>query len=190
MNYRSTNTSLWTTLRKALQLDTNLYEDVLSTRANRHIALRIVVLAGLSHMAGSAVILLINRTSFLILLIALFLDVLSIILGYYLYTFLVFKVGKCLKPTNPSYQELLSPIGFAYAPQVLNFLTLIPLLGRAIEFVLSIWSFLAVTVAIRQGLDLQTRNAALISVIGWIPIQFFKSVVILLFSSTNSANYL
>lgn len=188
MNHHSAKTSLWETLRKALRLDARLYENVLSTRENRRVALRIVILTGLSHMIGSAVILLINRTPLLMLVLVLGLDILSIIAGYYLCTFLVFKIGRRLKPTNPSYAELLSPIGFAYAPQVLNVLTLIPLLGRALEFVLSVWSLLAVTVAIRQGLDLKTRSAALVSVIGWVPIQFSSSAVILLASSAYSAS--
>jgi hypothetical protein len=65
----------------------------------------------------------------------------------------------------------LTPIGFSYAPQALNFLTLIPLLGRPIELLLSIWSLLAVIVAVRQGLDIKTRQAALISVMGWALLQ-------------------
>lgn len=66
---------------------------------------------------------------------------------------------------------MLSPIGFAYAPQVLNFLTLIPFLGRPIELVLSVWSLLAVIVAVRQGLDISTNWAALICLVGWPLIQ-------------------
>jgi len=64
---------------------------------------------------------------------------------------------------------LLSPIGFAYAPQVLNFLTLIPLLGQPIERVLAVWSLLAVIVAVRQGLDISW--AALLCLVGWPLIQ-------------------
>jgi hypothetical protein len=61
----------------------------------------------------------------------------------------------------------LIPIGFAYAPQVLNFLTLIPLLGRPIELLLSVWSLLAVIVAVRQGLDIRTGWATVICLVGW-----------------------
>jgi len=45
---------------------------------------------------------------------------------------------------------LLSPIGFAYAPQVLNFLTLVSLLGQPIGQVLAVWSLLAVIVAVHE----------------------------------------
>lgn len=186
MSHHSTSPSFWTTLRKALRLESHLYENVLNTRSNRRIALTIVILASLSHMLGSGVVLLINRTPLVSFLLALVLDGLSVIAGYYLWTFLVLKIGQWLKPIDPTYQELLSPIGFAYAPQIFNFLSLIPLLGRMINFLLSIWSLLAVIVAIRQGLDLRTRSAALICLIGWLPIQFASSAVILLFTSTGT----
>ncbi|NEQ27170.1 MAG: hypothetical protein F6K28_50820, partial [Microcoleus sp. SIO2G3] len=61
--------------------------------------------------------------------------------------------------------------GFAYAPQVMSFLTLIPLLGRPIILALAAWSLLTITVAVRQGLDIKTRWALAIALVGWIPIQ-------------------
>lgn len=163
--------SLWTTLRYALALNGNFYENARNTPRNRRIALTIVLMAAFSHLLGSTAILLINRATLPVLLLALLLDGLSVVCGYFFWTFAVLKVGQWLKPIDPTYRELLSPIGFAYAPQVLNFLTLVPLLGRPIELILSIWSLLAVIVAVRQGLDIGTRRAALISVVGWLPLQ-------------------
>lgn len=163
--------TLIVTLRNAIALNSNFYENARNTPRNRRLAFTIVCLAAVSHMLGSAVILLINRATPIGFIIALFLDGLSVICGYYFWTFVVWKVGQWLKPIDPTYQELLSPIGFSYAPQILNFLTLIPLLGRPIELLLSLWSLLAVIVAVRQGLDIRTRGAALISIIGWLPLQ-------------------
>lgn len=172
--------SFWMSLQNALVLNASFYENIRNTPKNRQLALIIVGMATLSHMLGSAVILLINRASFPVLLLALFLDGLSVIVGYYFWTFAVFKFGQWLKPIHPTYQDLLSPIGVAYAPQVLNFLTLIPLLGKVIDLVLAVWSLLAVIVAVRQGLDLKTRWATLICLVGWIPIQFALNLVQLL----------
>lgn len=122
-------------------------------------------------MMGSLAILLINQVTTPVLLVVLLLDGLIVILGYYFWTFIVFKVGQWFKPIDPTYQDLLIPIGFAYAPQILNFLTLVPLLGRPIELVLSVWSLLAVVVAVRQGLDIRTFWAVLVCLLGWVPIQ-------------------
>lgn len=170
-------------LRNALLLNGHFYDSTKSISASHRIALMIVFLAAFSHILGSTVVLLINRIPISLLIVALVVDGLSIIAGYYFWTFLVFKIGQWLKPIDPTYKDLLSPIGFAYAPQILNFLTLIPLLGRPIEIALSVWSLLAVIVAVRQGLDIRTRSAVLICLVGWIPVQFLISLIIVFFSS-------
>ncbi|MBD1913199.1 MULTISPECIES: YIP1 family protein [unclassified Leptolyngbya] len=171
MSKQSLQKHLWATLWNAIALKANLYDNARNTPRNHRIALTIVLLAALSHMLGSSVILLINRASGQAFFLALLIDGLSIISGYYLWTLVILKVGQWLKPIDPTYGDLLSPIGFAYAPQVFNFLTLIPLLGRPIELVLAAWSLLAAIVATREGLDIKTRQAALICILGWVPIQ-------------------
>ncbi|MBE9180816.1 hypothetical protein IQ268_19840 [Oculatella sp. LEGE 06141] len=155
------------TLWDALILDGKIYGDALDIPKHRHVALAIVALAGWSHAMGGAVILIVNRASLLLLLMALVVNTLSVIAGYYFWTFTILKIGQWLKPIDPTYGDLLSPIGFAYAPQVLNFLTLIPLLGQPIALMLAVWSLLAVTVAVREGLSISTRRAALICLVGW-----------------------
>ncbi|MDF5720916.1 MAG: YIP1 family protein [Rhizonema sp. PD37] len=168
---------LFKTLSNALVLDASLYENARNTPKTHRLALTIVILAALSHALGSAVILLINLATIPELLVTLVIDALWLIAGYYFWTFTIWKVGQWLKPIDPTYSDLLSPIGFAYAPQVLNFLTLIPLLGRSIELILAAWSLLAVIVAVRQGLDITTRKAAFICLIGWPLIQIAIGLV-------------
>lgn len=155
------------TLWNALALDANLYENAQNDLRTHRLARTIVMLAAVSHALGSAVILLINLAKPPILVLVLLVDALSVVAGYYFWTLTIWKIGHQLRPSSPSYGDLLSPIGFAYAPQVLNFLTVIPLLGRPIELVLAVWSLLAVIVAVRQGLDLTTNQAALICLVGW-----------------------
>lgn len=171
MSDRRSSPPFWTTLWHALALNAQFYERARNTPKNHRIARTIVILAALSHALGSAVILLINRATIPMLLLLMGLDGLSVIAGYYFWTFAVFKVGQWLKPIDPTYRELLSPIGFAYAPQILNFLTLIPLLGRPIELMLAVWSLLAVIIAVREALDISTWRSALICLLGWIPLQ-------------------
>ena len=159
------------TLWNALSLNGNFYEKTSYTPRTKRIALTIVLLAAVSRVLGSAVILLINRTEPSILFLSLLIDGLAVAGGYYFWTFTISKIGDWLKPGHVTYGELLVPIGFAYAPQVLNFLTLIPLLGEGIERILAVWSLLAVIVAVRQGLDIKTRWAVLICFVGWPLIQ-------------------
>lgn len=171
MSGQDSRQTLGKTLKNALALDGNFYENARNTRRTHRIALTIVILAALSHVLGSAVILLINRATLPILVIALLLDGISVVAGYYFWTLTIWKIGQWIRPNSATYGDLLSPIGFAYAPQVLNFLTLIPLLGAPINLVLAVWSLLAVIVAVRQGLDITTIRAALICLIGWPVIQ-------------------
>lgn len=163
--------SLCHILRYALSLNGDFYENAHHTQRNRTLALSIVISAAISHAIGSGVILLINRATVFVLLIGLLIDVIAVITGYYFWTFTIWKIGQWLKPIDPTYSDLLIPTGFAYAPQVLNFLTLIPLLGRPIELFLAVWSLLAIIVAVRQGLDITTRRATFICLVGWPLIQ-------------------
>jgi hypothetical protein len=162
---------LWETIIKALSLKAEFYENACNNSHARRIALTIVTLAALSHTLGSAVISAIERISFPYLLPSLIVNFLSVLAGYYVWTWVIWKLGQWLKPIDPTYRDLSIPIGFAYAPQTLNFLTLIPLLGRPIQLILAVWSLLAVIVAVRQGLDLSTLRSAIICVIGWTLIQ-------------------
>jgi hypothetical protein len=159
------------TLWNALSLNANFYEKTPYTSRTKRIALTIVILAAVSRVLGSAVILLINRTEPSVFFLALWIEGLAVAGGYYFWTFTIFKIGQWLKSDHVAYGELLVPIGFAYAPQVLNFLTLIPLLGEGIERILAVWSLLAVIVAVRQGLDIENRWAVLIGFVGWPLIQ-------------------
>jgi Yip1 domain len=170
-NNHKSSSSLCSTLRSALSLNGDFYENARNTKRNRRLALSIVILAAVSHAIGSGVILIINRATVFVLLVSLVIDAIAVILGYYFWSFTIWKIGQWLKPIDPTYGDLLVPIGFAYAPQVLNFLTLIPLLGRPIELILAVWSLLAVIVAVRQGLDITTQRAAFICLVGWPLIQ-------------------
>lgn len=174
---RNSHPGLCKTLKHAITLNASFYENARNTRQNKRIALTIVVLAAISRAIGTAVILLINLAALPVLIFIVLLDIITVILGYYLWTFTIWKIGQFLKHVDPNYTDLLSPIGFAYAPQILNLLTLIPLLGRPIELVLGVWSLLAVIIAVRQGLDISTLKAALICLIGWPIIQIVVGLV-------------
>lgn len=174
---KSHSKSLCTVLWKALTLKENLYDEARSTPKAHRRALTIVILAAVSHGLGGLVILLLNRANLPLLFLAFGVDTLSVLAGYYFWTFSILKVGQWLKPADPTYADLLSPIGFAYAPQVLNILTLIPLLGRPIELVLAVWSLLAVTIAVREALDIRTRKAVLICLVGWPLIQVSIGII-------------
>ncbi|MBD2093042.1 hypothetical protein H6F67_24650 [Microcoleus sp. FACHB-1515] len=163
--------SLVQTLKRALSLDGHFYEYTPNTGRTRRQARTIVLLAALSYGLGNALILVINRAPLWIFLVGVVLVAIAVVAGYYFWTLTIWLIGQQLKRYRLTYSDLLVPIGFAYAPQILNFLTLIPLLGRPIDLGLAAWTLLAIIVAVRQGLDIHTRWAVAIALIGWIPVQ-------------------
>lgn len=167
----------WQMIWDALTLNSQFYQNAQRNLRTRQVALVIVILAALSRALGTAVILLLNRETLPAFLIVIFLDIISIVISYYFWTFTIWKIGQWLKSNPPTYRELLSPIGFAYAPQILNFLTLIPLLGRPIELVLSVWTLLAVIVAVRQALTIKMFWAAMIGLANFPFIQIVTGVI-------------
>jgi len=159
----SSHASIWQTIWNALMLNSQLYQNAQSDLRTRRTAFTIVILAALSRALGSAIISLLNRVALPVFLITLFLGIFSVVIGYYFWTFTIWKVGQWLKSNPPTYRELLNPIGFAYSPQTLNVITLLPLLGRPIELILAAWTLLAITVAVRKAMTITTLQAALIS---------------------------
>jgi hypothetical protein len=189
-NHTSTTAQrgIWRVIWDALTLNEHLYDDAHEHPKNRRIAFIIVLIAAISHSIGSAAILLVYRADLPILLIGLISNTLSVLIGYYFWTFSIWKIGHWLyrsrasraqkrRNSVPSFKDLLSPIGFAHAPQVFNFLTLIPLFGRPIEIGLAIWSLLAVIMAVRYALNISVWRSSLICVIGWPLVQVGIGVV-------------
>jgi len=95
----------------------------------------------------------------------------SVIAGYYFWIFTIWKTGKQLRLSIPTYRKLLIPIGFAHTPQIFNFFTVIPLLGRPIEIGLSVWSLLAIIVVLKGWLNIKLVRAILICLSGWLIVQ-------------------
>lgn len=164
-------------LWEALTLNANFYEDAHQEPKADRLALIVVGLAALSHAVGSSVILLIYGVPLFLLIFAFVINGLSVVAGYYFWTFSILKLGRWLRLSLPSYEDLLGPIGFAHAPQALNFLTVIPLLGRPIEIGLAIWSLLAAIVAVNRGLDFNLGKTIVMCVPGWLFVQIAIGVV-------------
>lgn len=168
---------MWQTIRDALTLNPRLSESVQGNQKTRRIAFTIVFLAALSRALGSAVISLLNRVTLPIFLLTLVLGIFTVIVGYYFWTFTIWKIGQWSKFNSPTYRELLNPVGFAYSPQILNVLTLIPLFGRPIELILAAWTLLAVTIAVHRAMRITTLQAAIISFVSFPVIQIVSIVI-------------
>ena len=161
----------------ALTLDANFYEDAHTSPRAVEIAQLVVILAAIAHALGSILIPVLAQVSLPLLGLIFVINGLMVVLGYYFWTYSIWKMGKWWRLSLPTYRELLAPIGFAHAPQIFNFLTVVPLLGRPIEISLATWSLLATIVAVNRGLNIKLRWAILICVVGWLFVEITIGVV-------------
>jgi hypothetical protein len=158
-------------LLDALTLNRDFYEHSHRYPAARRYAQGIVALAAISHGLGSALILLLYQPSPGQFVLGTLVNVASVVAGYYLWTYAIWKLDTYVNPPVPPYRELLIPVGFAYAPQVLNLLTVIPLFGRPITLALAGWTLLGAIAAVRAGLNIGLGRAALLAGVGFTLVQ-------------------
>jgi hypothetical protein len=147
----------------AAKLDISVFEDVEADRGATGQALVVVVLssaaAAIGLTTGTYDAPLMTRVV-LALLLWLFWAALTCGIGLYLLP----------EPqTDTSIGELLRTIGFAASPGTLRVLGFLPLVGRAIYAVGTVWMLIAMVIAIRQALDYRsTGRAILVCVIAWV----------------------
>lgn len=169
--------SLRRVIWQALTLNKRLYQSAQRRQTALRDALTIVVLAALSRAVADILISLLNRLELPALIIIVLLSIFSVIVGYYFWTFTIWKAGQWLKFNPPSYRALLCPIGFAYAPQMLNFIIVIPLLGRVVDLILAIWTLSAVILAVSQRMRITRLQAAFISILSFPVLQIVPALI-------------
>ncbi len=162
---------------QALTLDSQFYQTARGEKRTLRLALMVVVLAASSRAIANILISLLNRATPLGLVITALLGIFTVIVCYYFWTFTIWKIGQWLKCEVPDYKELLCPVGFAYAPQLLMFITIIPVIGRAIELLLSVWTLYAVILAVSEAMHITKLRAALISLVSFPVVQIVPILI-------------
>lgn len=98
------------------------------------------------------------------------------LVGYALFSFLVFIIGTKLMPepaTKADFGEAFRVIGFAASPGVFNVLAIVPFIGPLISLLVGLWSLVIAVVAVREVLDYSNTGRAIIvcviaAVVCWI----------------------
>jgi len=147
----------------ALALDSATYEDVEADR-------RATVYAGLTVLLASVGEGVALRASGglanLVLMSAVALT------GWAAWALLTFEVGARLLPgarTHSDVGELLRTLGFAAAPGLIAYLSLVPGPMLQVLLVSRVWMLLAMVVAVRQALDYEsTWRAVAVCLVGWL----------------------
>lgn len=164
-------------IRQAMKLNPQVFVDVARSPNGIYFALTIVALAGLSETIGQSLILFVNRVRPRRFIPAVLIGVLSYVIGYLLWTASVFLVVRYGFDVTASWVTIAAVVGVAYAPQVLSFFELTPFFGNAFGILLTLWSMLAVIVAIIAGLDLTLGQAVFAAGLGWLLLQLVRRTV-------------
>jgi hypothetical protein len=140
-------------------------------------ALAVVMLAGLSGLAGQSFTLFLNRVRPSRFGFALLISLASYGAGYFLWTTTIWGLGSLLLGERQPYWAVAAAVGLAYAPQIFSFFEVIPFLGYGFWAVLSLWSMLAIVVAVEVGLRLPAWQALVLAAAGWLLLQALHRTV-------------
>ena len=83
-------------------------------------------------------------------------------------------VGVLAFDADVSWAAVAATVGLAYAPQLLAFFELTPFLGNPFGVLLSLWTLLAIVIAVRAGFGLETWQAVATSALGWLLLQALR----------------
>jgi hypothetical protein len=92
----------------------------------------------------------------------------SSLIGYALWAVIIWLVGTKVMPdptTKADFPETFRVIAFAAAPGVLGIITVIPILGWLLLFLIWLWTIAAMVVAVRAVLDYADIGKAIIVVV-------------------------
>ena len=156
----------------ALKLDANTFEDIERDPTAMGQSVGVIALAALAGSLGH-----IWGFGFGAMVIAM----VAALVGYALWAVVVWLVGTKVMPdpeTKADFPEAFRVIGFAASPGLLGAISIIPLIGTILMFLVTpivwLWSMAIMVVAVRQVLDYkETFKAVIVVIIGFVAFLIF-----------------
>ncbi len=139
---------------RAAKLDVSLYEEVEADKTATLQSMMVIILSSAATGIGAA------RAGG----IALLSGTLAGLIGWLIWSYLIFIIGTKILPTRDTYAdygELLRTIGFASSPGLIRILGIIPGLAWVSNITASIWMFITMIIAVRQALDYKSTARAI-----------------------------
>lgn len=90
------------------------------------------------------------------------------VISFLIWSLIIWLVGTKVLPepaTKADYPETFRVLGFAAAPGLASVITIIPLLGWLLMFIIWLWQIAAMVIAVRQVLDFSTTGKAIVVVL-------------------------
>ncbi len=136
----------------------------------------VALLAGVSVMAGHAVVLLVNRITGWRFAVGLLLSAAWLIVLHAIESVVLWGLGSLASGHEVSYPTVLAGVLTATAPQVWGFLVLIPYLGTAISRLLSAWSAIVLWAVTAGTFDVGRWSALGLVVVSWLVMYLLSTV--------------
>jgi Yip1 domain len=140
----------------AMQADVKILEEIEADPNAMTQAVTVIVIAGIAALIGN-----IFRSGVVVGVTSM----VASLLGYALFSFLVFLIGTKVMPepaTKADFSETFRTVGFAAAPGVFNILAIIPVVGVLVGMVIGLWSLVIAVIAVRAVLDYSNTGRAII----------------------------
>jgi hypothetical protein len=169
----TSSSSITNRMIRAARLEVPLYEEVEADLTATNQALLVVVLVAVasgigSGIAGASTGGFVGRLVF---------GLLSALLGWAVWSYVVYFVGTRFFGGTATYGELLRTLGFAESPSVLLILSFIPVLGGILSLVVGIWTLVCSFIATRQALDIDNTKTFFTILIGVVALVIVITIV-------------
>lgn len=159
--------TLWALVGGALRLDPAAFV-AMNSPGTGLLAATILFLAGVSETLGQSVVLLANRVKPGRFVLSLLLNGILFIVSAFVWGATIWGIATLVYHTHQPFLGVMKSVSLAYAPVLFSFLTLLPYMGTFINRVLSVWSFLAVLVALDATMGLHLTQALVCALFGFI----------------------
>ncbi len=161
-------------VRQAWGLDAEVFAQIQQAPQGLWVALGVVMLAALSEELAQSIVLFINKVRPWRFAQTLLISAGSHVVGYGIWSVSVWLVGGYLFGADVGLAAVAAAVGLGYAPQIFAFFTLIPFFGLWFNGILTIWSLVAIIIAVQTGLGLEIWQAIVAAGLGWILLQLWR----------------
>lgn len=183
MALETTSSSIVNRMMRAARLEVPLYEEVEADLTATKQALLVVVMVALASGIGAAIAASIGGASAGGLIGRLVSGLLTALIGWAVWSYVVFFVGTRFFGGTATYGELLRTLGFAESPSVLLILSFIPVIGGILSVVVAIWTIVTSFVATRQALDIDNTKTFFTILIGAVALGIVIAIITVIFGA-------
>jgi hypothetical protein len=155
---------------RAARLEVPLYEEVEADTTATNQALLVVVIVALAAGIGSAL----GGGNVVGRLVG---GVLNALIGWAVWSYVVYFVGTRFMGGTATYGELLRTLGFAETPGLLYIFGFIPILGGILGLIGFVWSIVASFIATRQALDIDNGKTVITIILAIIALFIVVAII-------------